>query len=54
MKTFSKIVALIALMAVAVSCKKEFDSPPVRTLPTGEVLPAPANASVATVRFTPW
>ncbi len=38
MKTLHTIVALIALVTIAVSCKKEFDSPPVRTLPTGEVL----------------
>lgn len=38
MKTLSNIVALIALAVIAVSCKKEFDSPPVRSLPTGQVL----------------
>lgn len=38
MKTLRNIVALIALVAITVSCKKEFDSPPLRTLPVGDVL----------------
>ncbi|MCB0764452.1 MAG: choice-of-anchor J domain-containing protein [Flavobacteriales bacterium] len=32
------VVSALALMVVAVACKKEFDSPPVRTIPVGSVL----------------
>lgn len=38
MKTFRNILALLAVVVAITACKKEFDTPPVRTLPTGQVL----------------
>jgi hypothetical protein len=38
MKTFRLFLAAGALMALATACKKEYDTPPVRTLPEGQVL----------------
>ncbi|MEZ4806811.1 MAG: DUF5689 domain-containing protein [Flavobacteriales bacterium] len=41
------VVSALALMVVAVACKKEFDSPPVRTLPVGEIMTVAQLRSLA-------
>ena len=38
MKTLRHFLFITTLLIAAVACKKEFDTPPVRTLPTGQVL----------------
>ncbi len=38
MKNLRHLIAALAVVATAVACKKEYDSPPLRTLPVGNVL----------------